>query len=82
MSKAEESISSGKNRAYTKGLRDAIGMVSSMSESGVPVTPAKGGVPILGTWWYQCGACNAPINPKQKYCGECGRKKDWEGIEI
>lgn len=31
-----------------------------------------------GTWWYICGSCNTKVNPKDKYCHECGRELKWE----
>lgn len=31
-----------------------------------------------GTWWYICGSCNKAVNPKDKYCRECGQKVKWE----
>lgn len=25
------------------------------------------------TWWYECGHCNKPIDPNDKFCQHCGR---------
>jgi len=32
-----------------------------------------------GSWFYICGACSRAIDPKDKYCRECGRPVLWEG---
>lgn len=29
------------------------------------------------TWWFACGECHGAIDPKDKYCRECGRKIIW-----
>lgn len=29
------------------------------------------------TWWYVCGECHTAINPRDKFCRECGRKILW-----
>ena len=31
-----------------------------------------------GSWWYICGSCNTAVNPKDKYCRECGMELKWE----
>ena len=28
--------------------------------------------------WWACGNCQAPINPEDKFCHECGRAVKWE----
>ena len=30
------------------------------------------------TWWYECGNCNNPIDPNDKFCRHCGRQVKWE----
>mgnify|MGYP002525376241 CR=1 FL=1 len=30
------------------------------------------------TWWYECGNCNKPIDPNDKFCRYCGRSVKWE----
>lgn len=30
------------------------------------------------TWWYVCGECRTSIDPRDKYCRECGRKIRWK----
>ena len=30
------------------------------------------------TWWYECGNCNKPIDPNDKFCRHCGRQVKWE----
>ena len=29
------------------------------------------------SWWFVCGECHTAIDPKDKYCRECGRKIKW-----
>ena len=29
------------------------------------------------TWWYECGNCNKPIDPIDKFCRHCGRPVKW-----
>ena len=30
------------------------------------------------TWWYECGNCNKPIDPNDKFCRHCGKPVKWE----
>lgn len=30
------------------------------------------------TWWYECGNCNKPIDPNDKFCRHCGKPVQWE----
>ena len=30
------------------------------------------------TWWYACGSCGTDINPRDKFCHECGREVKWD----
>lgn len=30
------------------------------------------------SWWYICGNCKEALNPKDKFCHECGRCIKWE----
>ena len=30
------------------------------------------------TWWYECGNCNKPIDPNDKFCRHCGQAVKWE----
>ena len=29
------------------------------------------------TWWWVCGECHTPIEDKDKFCKECGRRILW-----
>ena len=29
------------------------------------------------SWWYVCGECHKAIDPKDKFCSECGRRILW-----
>ena len=47
-----------------------------------PVEPRRAGFPdasrAYGSWYYVCGACSAPIDPKDNYCRFCGRRVKWD----
>lgn len=30
------------------------------------------------TWWYVCGECHTAIDPRDKYCKECGKRIRWK----
>ena len=30
-----------------------------------------------GSWWYQCGKCMMPIDPKDRFCRHCGKAAKW-----
>lgn len=70
---ASAAVWDGKNRAYGKGMRDAINVVLL---NGVCLDEAiemkKGGVPRLGTWWYECGRCGQTVDAGDQYCRQCG----------
>ena len=40
----------------------------------VTIARTKGGVPM----WYECDACGEPIDQKDYYCRNCGRKLKYE----
>ena len=46
-----------------------------------PETESEMGMPLdgMGSWWYRCPMCHDPIDYKQKECGWCHLKIDWEG---
>ena len=31
-----------------------------------------------GSWYYICGTCSKPIDPKDMYCRHCGKPVKWE----
>ena len=33
------------------------------------------------TWWYECGNCNKPIDPNDKFCRHCGKAVKWSEID-
>lgn len=57
---------------------DAIAMLKEQE----PVEPYIAGsgesFETAETWWYECGNCNKPIDPNDKFCRHCGRKVKWE----
>ena len=70
---ADYAVMDGRNRAYGKGMRDAVRVVTGV---GVCLDEAiemkKGGVPREGTWWYECGRCNQAVDAGDQYCRRCG----------
>lgn len=41
-----------------------------------PVDPEyEGGQP---TWFFVCGECHTALDPKDKFCRECGRRIKWK----
>lgn len=53
-------------------------------EKQIPKKPKVMNAALIGEkfWWY-CGHCGASrhTGSKSNYCGYCGGKVDWEGIE-
>lgn len=29
------------------------------------------------TWWFKCGKCGMSLDPRDKFCRECGRTIEW-----
>ena len=46
-----------------------------------PETESEMGMPLdgMGSWWYRCPMCHDPLDYRQKECGWCHLKIDWEG---
>ena len=68
----------GKNRAYGKGIRDAIKIIQEYDTEKYETTPIQGGIPRENISWYECGTCNWGIDPGDKYCRGCGRMIRWK----
>lgn len=64
----------GFDRQRKEALDMAIEALKTQEPEPVSITDSDGG----GTHWYVCGACEAPINPGDKYCHECGKAVKWE----
>ena len=52
---------------------DALNLLKEQ-ESVEPEIQTGSGV----SWWYICGNCKTALNPKDKFCHECGRRIKWE----
>ena len=75
---ATSAILNGRNKAYSKGIRDAVLIARSIAactDASVPVK--KGGAVNIGTWWYECGRCNTSVNPGDQFCRQCGVPIGW-----
>lgn len=53
--------------------RDAEKILALLKERE-PVKPTRS---EGTTWFYKCGICGIPIDPRDAYCRECGRAIDW-----
>ena len=55
---------------------DAIDLLKAQEQEPISasIVDSDGG---LMHWW-ACGNCQAPINPEDKFCHECGRKVKWD----
>ena len=58
-------------------MRDAIALLKAQEQEPInaSIVDSDGG---LMHWWV-CGNCQAPINPEDRYCHECGRAVKWDG---
>lgn len=56
--------------------RDALALLKAQEPKPISasIVDSDGG---LMHWW-ACGNCQAPINPEDKFCHECGRAVKWE----
>ena len=75
---AIDAMNEGRNRAYAKGIRDAIKTIRSMDENREAVQAEKVGNVNLQEWWYQCGSCHKPIDYKDAFCRHCGIRNLFE----
>ena len=57
--------------------RDVLALLKAQE----PVEPTIGGAEwgsLMGSRWYECGACEYPIDKGDRYCRHCGRPVKWE----
>lgn len=57
---------------------DENGMIKEQEAVKPYVTGRGESFESAETWWYECGNCNKPIDPNDKYCRHCGRSVKWE----
>lgn len=62
----------------TEAERDAMDDAIYAYQRQERAEHARGEVKNGNTWWYVCSNCKTPIDPKDIYCRECGRKF-WNG---
>ena len=32
------------------------------------------------SWWYVCGECHSTLDSSDRFCRQCGRKVNWDGL--
>ena len=57
-------------------MADALVLLKAQEQKPISasIVDSDGG---LMHWW-ACGNCQAPINPEDRYCHECGRAVKWD----
>ena len=55
-------------------FKDAAELLEAQEPTPVSIKDSDGGT----THWYVCGSCQAPIQPGDNYCHECGKAVKWE----
>ena len=55
---------------------DAIALLKA--QEPVEATVCNNDVSGAGSWWYQCGKCRMPIDPKDRFCRYCGQAVKWK----
>lgn len=79
---ATNAIYEGRNKAYAKGIRDAIKEAKLFAEPGHKIKPAIQKITSSKTGdlveYTVCGNCKTWILEKEAlYCGHCGQEIDW-----
>ena len=59
-------------------LTDAIEMLKEQEAVEPYITGSGESFETAETWWYECGNCNKPIDPNDKFCRHCGQAVKWE----
>ena len=60
-------------KRITEWMDEAIALLNGMEPIDAEITDRDGDL----IHWWACGKCNAPINPEDKYCHECGWPVKW-----
>lgn len=79
---ATDAIYGGRNKAYAKGMRDAIKIAESFAEPGHKVKPVVQKITSSKTGnlieYTLCGNCKTWVLEKEAlFCGHCGQEIDW-----
>lgn len=61
---------------FNRLLKAAADALKGQEPISASITDSDGGM----MHWWVCGACQAPINPEDNYCHECGRKVRWKKV--
>ena len=63
-----------------KDERVTVADILAMLKSNEPVeaTVCNNDISGAGSWWYQCGKCKMPIDPKDRFCRHCGQEAKGE----
>ena len=57
-------------------LIDALALLKVLEPMNANVV--LNGIDRSGGWWYQCPNCKMEIEPREKYCKNCGQAVKWE----
>lgn len=63
----------------TQATADCICKLEEALQAQEPVeaTVCNNDISGAGSWWYQCGKCKMPIDPKDRFCRHCGQEAKW-----
>ena len=59
-------------------ITDAIAMLKELEAVEPYIAGSGESFETAETWWYECGNCNKPIDPNDKFCRHCGQAVKWE----
>lgn len=60
------------------GARTHCGGEAEKAQGPVEATVCNNDISGAGSWWYQCGKCKMPIDPKDRFCRHCGQEVKWQ----
>ena len=66
------------HKCKTLLMRDAIALLKEQEAVEPQIAPFPDTSRSDGSWYYVCGTCYKPIDPKDKYCRHCGQAVKWE----
>lgn len=61
---------------WMDATKDALALLKA--QEPVEATVCNNDISGAGSWWYQCGKCKMPIDPKDRFCRHCGQAVKWE----
>ena len=63
---------------YAKAMENALALLKEQGAVEPYIAGSGESFETAETWWYECGNCNKPIDPNDKFCRHCGRQVKWE----